>query len=121
MRFVALSTLLLLAGCSAANYAMSTYDGINPVDFRDPATGESWRVFDKPGENRMMITKGLGAATASALFGAFGNSPAILYEQAAIRWLSQYGRQCRVLRSFLVVEPQYEVQYDCTPIPPTPQ
>lgn len=114
MRVFTLLIFFMLAGCSAANYAMSTYDGINPVDFRDPATGESWRVFDKPNENRMMITKGLGAATASALFGAFGNSPAILYEQAAVNWLARYGRTCQVTRSFLVIEPQYEVQYDCS-------
>lgn len=102
-----------LSGCSGMNYAMKNYD-VPSVDFRDEVQRESFQIYDKPGEHRLLITRTVGAAFVQGMFGTAGTMPGPVYEQASISWLAQQGRACRVTRSFLVVEPEWEIQYDCS-------
>jgi hypothetical protein len=119
-QILALATLLpALAGCAGASYAMKNYSGIDPVSWTSPTTKTTFRVFDKPTENRMMITLGFGGAAAQGigqgltLGAADTRTPAIVYQDAAIEWLKSQGRSCTATSAFVVIEPQYEIRYTC--------
>lgn len=122
MRLLGLVTagaLSLLTGCAGASYAVQNYKGISPNSFQDPSTGRTFRVFDKPTENRMMITASFadaakqGALKGITLGGADSRTPEIVYQNAAINYLKSVGRTCSATNTFVVMEPQYEVQYSC--------
>jgi hypothetical protein len=82
---------------------------------------DTYRVYDKPAQNKMMITPSIGA---SALQGAGsglsfnaidGTPPKPVFERAAIEYLRTTGRdKCRVIDAYLILKPQYEVKYECT-------
>lgn len=133
--FALLAIAILLSGCAGMNYAMENYNGIKVVDHTvrpsagQPQTEEingqtyeiskNYRIFDKPNENRLMITASLGDAAGQGLaegftFGLIDHSPPIIqYENAAIDYLKSTGRTCIATKSFLIAKPQYEVQYSC--------
>lgn len=109
-----------LSGCAGAQYAMDNYGKVKPVAFRSPSSGGGYRIFDKPEENRLMITPTIGAslgggALKGATFGAVNvlNSEAA-YRQAAEEFTKSTGRTCRAESVSLVIDPQYEVRYSCT-------
>lgn len=129
---------LVLAGCAGADYVLQNYSGVKMETYAvPPANGERYvkkgevivdtarmyRIFDKPEENRLMITASLGDAAAQgyvqgATYGAVsGAQPKILYQNAAIGYLRSKGRDCRALDTYLLIEPQYEVKYECGPKP----
>ena len=107
------------AGCAGMDYAMKNYSGVKVVTWVDPSTNAQWRIFDKPAENRMMITLGIGGAALQGagqgitLGAADTRTPMILYQDGAIAWLASSGRHCSAAQTFLVIEPQYEVRYIC--------
>ena len=101
----------VLAGCSGVQYAMDNYRGIKPQKIAH--NGQTFRVFDKPEEGRMMITPSLGkAALQGATFGAAATAE-MTFQGAAETYLEITGRQCEVGDPKLVVQPQYEVFYRC--------
>lgn len=114
-----LSVLALLAGCAGMDYAMKNYASVKPVSWASPTTKNNYRIFDKPSEKRLMITLGYGGAMAQGfgsgltLGAADTRTPEIVYQDAAIEWLKSTGRTCRATNTFLVIEPQYEVRYEC--------
>jgi hypothetical protein len=120
MRGKALLVVVLFAsGCSGMSYALDNYSGVTPTRFNDGR--EDWRVFDKPHENRLMITPTLGdsAAGGAALgltFGASGpvGGPEGNFQRGAQAWLDASGRKCRITNGALVVAPQYEFFYTCS-------
>lgn len=115
MRIAAIAAVTLaLAGCSGMKYAMDNYSGVPVVNYHDDVSGNDFRVFDKPAENRMMITLSIGGALLQGTMGSAGTTPEPIYENAAIGWLRSKGRYCTATKTFLVVEPQYEVDYDCS-------
>lgn len=126
MRFFAswamMSALLsVLAGCAGAQYAMSNYKGVKVETFKS-TTGRTFRIFDKPTENRLMITPTVGGAlghgAAKGLtFGASGASPAVIYRDGAAEYLAAAGRSCTIKDTTLIADPQYEVRYDCAAAP----
>lgn len=108
-----------LVGCAGANYAIENYTGVNPVSWKSPTSQKNYRFFDKPAENRLMVTLGFGDAAAQGfgqgitLGAADTRTPEIVYQDAAIEWLKSTGRNCVATNTFLVIEPQYEVRYNC--------
>lgn len=104
------------------SYILENYSGVapEPVVMND----DTYRVFDKPGENRMMVTPSIGAAGAQG-FGrglALGlvdtTPPSVRFEAAADRFLEEKGRpECKATRATLLVNPQYEVRYACAAKP----
>lgn len=119
-----------LAGCGAGvQYAVQEYQGI-PVQSFNMGEGEgerTFRIFDKPAANKLMITPSLGDAAgmgfASGLtFGALNaDNPKPIYESAAAGYLKSTGRTCRIVDGYLVEKPQWEFKYDCSipaPVPP---
>lgn len=113
--------LLLLGGCSAGlKYVMDEYSGMQPHQVAMP--DDTYRVFDKPQASRMMVTSSLSSAAAQGfgrglVFGAIDTTPPKpLFEAAARAYLAETGRaSCRITDAYILVQPQFEVRYDCTP------
>lgn len=132
---MAVGLTFTLIGCAGLNYALENYSGVAVVNHViKPADGgpdtveingklvnrtKSYRIFDKPAESRLMITASLsdsaGQGVAEGLtIGMVDQSPpTVVYEQAAINFLRSTGRNCVAHKTFLIVKPQYEVQYSC--------
>ena len=115
-------TVLALGGCAGVNYVVHEYSGIEPKSF-DVAGEDTYRVFDRPDVNKLMITPSLNKAMgAGALQGlTFGGvdamdsiGPKPMFEHAALAYLASTGRQCRIIDGYLVVRPQWEFKYDCS-------
>lgn len=114
-----------LAGCGAGvNYILDEYRGTEMKSFEMPGE-DTYRIFDKPHQNKLMITPSLGSAagtgfTRGLTLGAVDpEAPKPVYERAALGYLESTGRRCRALETYLLVKPQWEVKYDCS-IPPPP-
>ncbi|MFC3326177.1 hypothetical protein [Mesorhizobium cantuariense] len=111
-----------LSGCAGMKYAMDNYTGIKPLSYTSPTQKTSYLVYDKPAESRLMITSsianamGQGALTGLTMMNT--TPPEILFEQAAVEYLASTGRTCVSKKAFLIVQPQFEVQYDCSPPAP---
>ena len=113
----------LLTGCgTAANYTRSEYEGIAIEEVAMPE--DTYRVFDKPAANKMMVTTSIGTAMGQGFahgltYGAATGTPKPLFEAAAIRYLEEHGRSgCRIIDAYMLVQTQWEVKYDCTPPAP---
>lgn len=108
-----------LSGCAGASYAIDNYGKVKPELWTSPSTNKAYRVYDKPAENRMMITLSIGGAAAQGAgqgitFGlADTRTPQVVYQDAAIEWLYTKGRTCVATTTSLILEPQYEVRYNC--------
>ncbi|MBW7968136.1 hypothetical protein [Bradyrhizobium sp. BR 10289] len=125
MRYVAalfyLAVASGLSGCASINYIVNEYRG---VEVREVKMAEdTYRVFDKPAESKMMVTSSLGSAAGQGFakgltFGAAQTEPPKpLFERAALQFLTESGRPgCRVLDAYLLASPQWEVKYDCSPV-----
>lgn len=118
IRICASAGLLMLAGCAGMQHAMDHYGGITPVDV--VMADDTYRVFDKPSDTRIMVTSSLssaaaqGAAKGLALGLAETTPPMARFRAAAEQHLRTMGRgQCRITSGVLLVQPQYEFRYRC--------
>lgn len=112
---------LALAGCASVNYIIDEYRGVPVMEVKMP--DDTYRVFDKPAQNKMMVTSSLSSAAGQGFargltFGAAPTDPPKpLFEAAALQFLNENGRAgCRVVDAYLLARPQWEVKYDCTPV-----
>jgi hypothetical protein len=119
--FVLAAASAALSGCAGASYAINEYSGVDVVSFQMPE--DTYRVYDKPSQNKLMITPSIGAAALQGagnglLLNSVDNTPPKpMFERAAAEYLRSTGRQnCRIVDSYIILKPQYEVKYDCTPI-----
>lgn len=104
--------LSIMAGCSGVNYAIENYSGTKPVKFLD-SEGQKFRIFDKPAEQKLMITPSLGASFAhGATFGS-ATTPEMKYQAAAAAYVKSTGRNCKMGDMRLIIEPQWETFYTC--------
>ncbi|MET4630458.1 hypothetical protein ABIB83_007510 [Bradyrhizobium sp. I1.8.5] len=109
-----------LAGCASINYIIDEYRGVEVRDVK--MSDDTYRVFDKPAQNKMMVTSSLSSAAGQGfargltLGAAPTEPPKPLFEAAALQFLTENGRPgCRVTDAYLLASPQWEVKYDCTP------
>jgi hypothetical protein len=99
------------------NYAMENYTDVPITQFK--YRDDTYRVFDKPHENRLMITPSIGAAAgAGAVKGlTLGLSGPMTVEsefrEVAQAYLDHNGRHCLISKGSLVVQPQWEFRYKC--------
>jgi hypothetical protein len=113
---------LLLGGCAGMSYALEHYSGVEVIGVEMP--DDTYRVFDKPAENRMMVTSsvaaalGQGAGRGLTLGAANTTPPKPRFQAAAEKHLADTGRTCRITDGYLIIEPQFEFRYDCTPVAP---
>lgn len=128
LRFVVVvSCGLALTGCGGGvQYAMQEYTGVEVKPWDVPGE-DTYRVFDKPAANKLMITpsigKAMGAGAAQGL--TFGGADAMdmigpkpMFEKAALGYLANTGRTCRIVDGYIVARPQWEFKYDCSIPPP---
>lgn len=115
---IAVVSVVAITGCSGINYAVENYSGVDVERFE--ANGQTWRIFDKPAEGRLMITPSLGKAVAvgaakGATFGLSGGgaSPVQYFEAAANLFIKSRDESCQVKSGSLVINPQYEFFYTC--------
>jgi len=113
-----LCSFFAVSACSGAGYAIENYGGVDVQ--RIQANGESWRIFDKPEEGRLMITPTLGrAASVGAVQGATlgmsdgGKDTMAEFESAADAYVKSRNPDCAVTEGALVITPQYEFFYEC--------
>lgn len=112
--WTALALSIFMIGCAGLKEARE-YRDVTIVRFMD--ANDNWRVFDKPAENRLMITTSLGRAaelgiTNGPLFGN-GDFPKSQYQDAAAGWLAGTGRQCTITDGYVLARPQWEFKYSC--------
>lgn len=112
MRKLAIATTLLLAGCSGMSYALQEYRDVQRVDWQN-AVGVDYRIYDRPMDNRMMITPSIGQAALGGMSFGLANQPSFVFRSAADEWLREQGRNCVVDRIELIVQPQWEAFYNC--------
>lgn len=119
MRKLIVSMVLAVSGCGGINYAMTHYSGVDVVKFA--YDGKTYRVFDKPTENRLMITPTIGDSAAAGLIqgGTLGLSgdplgPQGEFRMAAAAFIAQRDDTCRVTDGAKVIHPQYEFFYTCS-------
>lgn len=110
---------LTLSGCAGMSAAMQ-YSDVTLRDF--DSGGNGWRIFDKPGEGRLMITTTYGRAVASGFrtgitFGLANNTdiPKSEYQSAVAAWLAQSGRHCAISDGYKLIPEQWEFKYRCQP------
>ena len=126
-QFLLLGLCFILGGCAGFSYAIENYKGIEPIAFQQQGesdalpSGKKWRIFNKPEENRLMITPTIGSSfgrgvAKGATFGIASVDPIVpTLENAAVEYLRTTGKECTPTKTFLIVKPQYEVQYHCNP------
>jgi hypothetical protein len=107
---------LFLSGCAGMDAAME----YNDVTVREMHFGgDTWRIFDKPAEGRLMITpsmeRAMGGGFLSGLtFGAADTDiPKPEYQRAVEAWLRMTKRRCTVLDGYKLIKPQWEFKYHC--------
>ncbi|MGE3230370.1 MAG: hypothetical protein AB7J30_13135 [Hyphomicrobium sp.] len=117
-RFVmAVVGTLALSGCAGLNYIYENYQGTPLAEFQNE--DDTFRIFDKPQESRLMITPSLGTtmvsgAVSGATFNAVSTAvPKPVYEKAVLGYLQSTGRACMVVDGALLVTPQWEFKYRC--------
>lgn len=115
-RIGALCAAMALASCAGLNAALD-YTGTPAVPFAD--SRDTWRIFDKPADGKLMITPSLvksgqqGAATAATLGIVSGFLPEPIYRETAQHFLASTGRECTVLEGERLIIPQWEFRYRC--------
>lgn len=125
MKQAVLVGAIALSGCAGANYAMTHYSNV-PVHSFTSSNGATFRIFDKPTENRMMITPSLaasmgGGAVKGITFGmANPSSSEVVFRDAAEQYIRSTGRVCRATDIAKVIDPQFEIRYTCEAQPMTP-
>lgn len=116
-KIAALVACATLAGCGENwAYVGQTYADEPPTRYQ--VDGRTWRIFDRPAIDRMMITPTLGdAAAAGAVKGAtFALAPDYFsrdehFRPAAAAYLATRG--CTITRGRLLINTQYEFEYEC--------
>lgn len=112
------ASLAILGGCAELSYAQENYGDVAIVHHQHGQ--DMWRIFDKPAENRLMITSSIGTAVGGGaaqgltfgLSGAVGG-PQGNFRAAAQSYLDAKGQGCRITDGALLIEPQYEFFYEC--------
>lgn len=105
-----------LAGCAGFDAALE-YTGTPVMSYMNMA--DTWRIFDKPAEGRLMITPSLGRAAGNgAVSGltlgiADTDIPKPEYQNAVEGWLISTGRMCKVTDGYKLIRPQWEFKYAC--------
>lgn len=126
---IALAVALALGGCvsgPAIDYIKAEYTGVAVQLHTTP--DDEYRIFDKPEANKLMITPSLAKASGigvvqGATYGAVNQSHFTKpWADAAASYLTSTGRTCRIVSTELLMNPQYEVKYDCSaPAKPAPR
>lgn len=121
-----LSAILLalpLVGCQSKKPTTNRYGGVEMQRFTTTSgdgRGDTYQVFDKPSENRLMIASNVGTSTSLGVaqgltFGLAGSGGlATKVRGAAQQFLDSTGRNCAIYSVEPIGDPRYEVLYTCS-------
>lgn len=116
-RNAALAFLILLSGCAGISHARE-YRDVDPVHFESGS--ETWRIFDKPTEGRLMITPTIGSSISIGADKGAANlglsehpSAEAKFRAATADWLAKSGRKCDIISGEDILDPQWEFKYRC--------
>ncbi len=119
LRLTAPFLMIAFGGCAGIDYAKSNYGGYPPQQFKT-ARGQSFEIIDNPSRGRLMIGPGSGGATegfVKSLQMGVANSivatPPVVYRDAAEQFLRSTGRNCTAQDVTAIMDPRYEVRYQC--------
>ena len=122
-RMSALMLAASVAGCSSFSSLGETYGAMSAQAITTKA--DTWRVFDRPAESKVLVQR-VTSVQAPAALGV--NPPNVAtpqpeYQEAALAFLAQSGRTCKIKDAYLVVAPSWEFAYECdrAPVGPTPK
>jgi uncharacterized protein YceK len=109
---IAMTAAVSLGGCGAVNTMASEYGDVPVASVR--ISGQSYHVLDKPADGKMLVTAGTSGVLSR------GDTPQqAAYEAAGLQYLVESGRGvCRVVEASELIQSQYQVSYDCSPIVP---
>ena len=117
-RIFAIIPLVLVTACSGLSYVIENYSSVEMQQFT--YADETWRIFDKPNENKLMITPSMGSAMAGGAktgltLGLAGNQgdPENRFRTAAMMFVKQKEGSCVIIEGKLLINPQYEYTYKC--------
>ncbi|MBX9588434.1 MAG: hypothetical protein K2X43_03960 [Hyphomonadaceae bacterium] len=122
-KYTALIITAMLGGCASFSYLGESYSALQPQIVTTKA--DTWRVFDRTAEGKLLVQRNPGNPTASGVVGALGlattnaAAPQPDYREAAEAFLAQTGRGCRIKDGYLVVAPSWEFTYECDKAPVT--
>jgi hypothetical protein len=114
---IVLIALFTLGGCAGMDAALK-YTDTKVQTF--PNGGDSWRIFDKPAEGRLMITPSIGESMKAGLisgatFGAADTDiPKPVYQRVVEAWFVHTRRRCTMTDGYKLIRPQWEFKYSCT-------
>lgn len=109
---IVVAAALALTGCQGMGYAIQHYGNTPRLNWTD-ASGKSFGIYDKPDENRMMVTASMAKSIAIGATYFLASDGGFVYKAAAEEYLLEQGRDCLATSTTLIVEPQYEVAYTC--------
>ena len=110
--------VLGLTACAGLDYVIENYSSVEMQQYS--YAGENWRIFDKPTENRLMITPSMesaiaGGAKTGLTLGLAGNQgdPENRFRTAARMFVKQRDESCEIVDGKMLINPQYEYNYIC--------
>jgi hypothetical protein len=104
-------------GCASVNYITQGYGDV-PIN-EVTTQYDTFRIFDKPSDNRMMVTSSLASAMGQGFAGGLLFNPTLtanpkpVFEEAAQAYLKKTGRTCQITDGYLLIQPQWEFKYNC--------
>lgn len=109
---------LPLVGCQSQQSTTNHYENVEMQRFTNG--GDTYRVFDKPSDGRLMIASNVGTAATLGVaqgltFGLAGSGGlATKVRGAAQQYLDSTGRNCAIYSVEPIADPKYEVLYTCS-------
>ncbi len=126
MRLIEAVCLLLVgatgAGCATVQYISRNYADVPVATVETPY--DNFRVYDRPGDGRMMITSSFGSAIGQGVVAgltynsAIGATPKYVFQEGVEKYLAGTGRRCSVTDGYLLAQPQWEFRYTCEVVAP---
>lgn len=118
IRAIALFFTLAVAGCSQLSYLGENYGQVKSERFG--YSGKTWLIYDRPTDDRLMISPNFGDELASSVIegltlGLSGkvNGPEGAYHAAAAAYLRSKESPCQVTNGAHIFENSWEFFYTC--------
>ncbi|MBZ9653494.1 hypothetical protein [Phyllobacterium lublinensis] len=118
-RLAAPLLILAFSGCAGIDYAKTNYGGYPQQQFK-AANGQTFEIIDNPSRGRLMIGPGAAVATEGfvknlgmGVANSIVATPPVVYRDAAEQFLRSTGRNCTAQDVTAIMDPRYEVRYQC--------
>jgi hypothetical protein len=123
----ALLAALAAGACATENHFNSVYAVVPP--YRLVAGEETYRIYDRPDLQRLVISPDLEAAAMAHVVDHLpfnlanfsgSRSPGSAYFYPLQQYFVRTGRRCELINGYVLMTPQWEFAYQCQPGGPEP-